>query len=395
MSPPDYACAATQFVAVRFWLPPHSGFWAGLLAARLRLEEVNRVWRPDLIVPLDDVSAWLLRGLAESEFASDNLRRLIQISVGSPSGYQACCSRIDFLDLATRMGVQAPASKPVDRATAFATAEAIGYPVMVKVNQTTGGCGVSIARNPAELAEGMKASGASQDRLVQKGRRIMHQVVWRLAGLPATPERIFELQKFIPGVPAMRSVAAWQGCVLAGASFVSECVHPQPFGASTVVRFIEHPGMDRTAKQLVAALGISGFVSFDFVIADEGGEAFVIECNPRVISSTHLGSLFGHDLCGALATQIGWREEPGHASLSSESRIALFPHEIARDPDSLLIRPDFGVLHDVPWDDPKVIAHCYRRLAQLHPGHAAAIGRLLDVESAQNKRAHLVTTDRS
>jgi len=378
MSPPDFACAATRFAAVHFRLPRHSGFWLGLLAAPFRLECATRNWRPDLIVPLDDVSAWLLRGLAADQSASADLRRLIEASLGSPSGYDAACSRIRFLELATSIGVRAPISRAVDKTTAFAAAEAMGYPVMIKVNQTAGGYGIRIARDPAQLAEGMEACGLGQGGLLQRGRREMRRLVWRLGRLPAAPHKVFELQQFIPGVPAMRTVAAWRGHVLAGASFISECVDPQPFGASTTLRFIDHPGMEATTKQLVAALGISGFASFDFVIAEDEGDAFVIECNPRVISSSHLGRLFGQDLCGALARQLGWPAETQKtAALPSGAPVALFPHEIARDPDSARLRSGSGILHDVPWDDPGVIEHCYRQLLRLHPNHAAAMARLL------------------
>jgi hypothetical protein len=77
MSPPGFAIAATRFAAVRFGLPRHRGLALGLLAARFRLEQANRDWRPDLIVPLDDASAWLLRGLATSRWASVELRHLL------------------------------------------------------------------------------------------------------------------------------------------------------------------------------------------------------------------------------------------------------------------------------------------------------------------------------
>ena len=167
------------------------------------------------------------------------------------------------------------------------------------------------------------------------------------------PHTVFQLQQFIPGVPAMRIVAAWQGRVLAGVSLLKACVNPQPFGPSTVVRYIDHPEMEETATRLVAALGLSGFASFDFVIAENGGGAFLIECNPRPVSMIHLGRLFGHDLCGAFARHLGWlTETPETVALPKETVVALFPNEIKRDPESAWLRSGSEVLHDVPWDDP-------------------------------------------
>jgi len=199
-----------------------------------------------------------------------------------------------------------------------------------------------------------------------------------------TPPTVFELQQFIPGVPAMRIVAACQGRVLAGVSLSKECVNPQPFGPSTIVRFLDHPEMEATATQLIAALGLSGFASFDFVIAENGGGAFLIEWNPRTVGSIHLGRMFGHDLCGALARHLGWlTETPATVELPKETAVALFPSEIERDPKSVWLRSGSGVLHDVPWDDPGVVEHCYRQLLQLHPSHAARIADLLCIENRE------------
>ncbi|MGH6846419.1 MAG: hypothetical protein ACREC0_02950 [Methylocella sp.] len=378
MSPPGFTIARTHFAAVHFRLPRHRGLALGLLAARFRLERANRDWRPDLIVPLDDASAWLLRGLATHRSVSVELRHLLEVSLGSPSGYDAACSRTRFLELATRIGVRVPASRAVDRTGALKAAAAMGFPVMVKCNQTTGGVGVTIVRDPAELVTCIEASGLGRGGLFRRSNGAALRFVWRLAGVWMAPGRIFELQQFIPGVPAMRIVAAWQGRVVAGVSFLKVCVNPQPFGPGTVVLFIDHPEMQATATRLVAALGLSGFAHFDFVIAEDGGGAFVIELNPRTTASLHLGRLFGHDLCGALARHLGWpAETPETVELPKETAVALFPNEIARDPESAWLRSGSGALHDVPWDDPGVVEHCYRQLLQVQPRHAARIARLL------------------
>jgi hypothetical protein len=111
MSPPGFTTATTRFAAAHFRLPRHRGLALGLLAARFRLEQANCDWRHDLIVPPDDASAWLLRGLATDRSVSIELRHLLEVSLGSPSGYDAACSRTHFLELATRIGVRAPASR--------------------------------------------------------------------------------------------------------------------------------------------------------------------------------------------------------------------------------------------------------------------------------------------
>ncbi|MGH6840947.1 MAG: hypothetical protein ACREDV_02480, partial [Methylocella sp.] len=110
----------------------------------------------------------------------------------------------------------------------------MGFPVMVKSNQTTGGQGVAIARDPAELAACIEVLGLGRGGLLRRSEGAARRFAWRIAGTWMTPDRIFELQQFIPGVPAMRIATAWQGRVLAGVSFLKPCVNPQPFGPGTV-----------------------------------------------------------------------------------------------------------------------------------------------------------------
>ena len=257
----------------------------------------------------------------------------------------------------------------------------MGFPVMIKLNQTYSGHGVAIAQDPASLLASIDAFGLGRSRLLRRTKTVARRFFWKRAGAWMTPGRIFELQQFIPGVPAMHIVAAWQGRLLAGLSFLKAAVKPQPFGPSTVVRCIEHAEMNATATKLVAALGLSGFASFDFVISQNGGGAFLIELNPRSTPALHLGRLFGHDLCGSLAQQLDWVKEPLETTiLPKEMAVALFPVEIERDPESAWLRSGSGVLHDIPWQDPGVVKHCYRRLLRLHPGHSARIAHLLRIE---------------
>jgi hypothetical protein len=57
MSPLGFAGARTCFAASFFHLPRHRSLKLGRLASRFRLQEANREWQPDLIVPLDDIAA--------------------------------------------------------------------------------------------------------------------------------------------------------------------------------------------------------------------------------------------------------------------------------------------------------------------------------------------------
>ena len=64
MSPSNYFCAKTGSARRHFSIPDHHGVWLGTLFVRHRLEDAVREWLPRLILPLDDISAWLLRSFA-------------------------------------------------------------------------------------------------------------------------------------------------------------------------------------------------------------------------------------------------------------------------------------------------------------------------------------------
>lgn len=389
MSPPGFTCARSRFVARHFHLSAHRGVWRGLLSVQSALERASRDWRPDLVVALDDVAAWLLRGLAVKKNVSAELRGLLEVSLGAPAGYDVSCSRARFLELATRIGVSAPKSRAVTSSTALETATEIGYPVMLKLEHSCAGFGVKIAETPEELKAAIVAAGfgglASTLRywaLLKRGKEVVRRIVWRFAGLRTTAKTAFELQQFVRGVGAMRAVSVWRGRVLAGVSFEKLCVYPEPFGPSTVIRIIEHPEMEAAVERIVAAVGYSGFAHFDFVIEEGTDRAFVIEMNSRATASAHLGRQFGHDLCGAMARQLRGSDISAQSpARSKETLIVRFPRELERDPESAWLKPGSGVLHDVPWDDPPVYEAYYRRLLRRRPEHAPQIAQRLDSEA--------------
>ena len=176
----------------------------------------------------------------------------------------------------------------------------------------------------------------------------------------------------------MRTVSAWKGQVLDGVSFIAERVHPEPTGASSVVRFIQHAEMEAAVRRLVEELGCSGLVSFDFILDAEHDAAYLIEMNPRPISATHLGRLFGHDAVAALLSRLQGMPAPRlAASVEPDCLVALFPKELERDPTALHRFSASHIMHDVPYDDPPVIAAYLRRLSRVHPGSARARARFL------------------
>ncbi len=246
---------------------------------------------------------------------------------------------------------------------------------MLKAEYTCGGHGVVIASNPGELQAAWKAmSGRVSFR--QRCRTAGRNLIWRIAGISGTGGMPPLMQALIPGVPAMRTVSAWRGQVLDGVSFVAERVHPAPTGASSVVRFIQHAEIEDTVRRLVEELGCSGLVSFDFILDADHDAAYLIEMNPRPIGATHLGRMFGHDAPAALLARLQGAPAPRlAASVEPDCLVALFPKELERDPTALHRFSSSNIMHDVPYDDPPVIAAYLRRLSHIHPEAASLTAR--------------------
>jgi len=277
------------------------------------------------------------------------------------------------MDLAAKLGVRKPAHcEAVDIETSLAAAESWGYPIVVKNEHTCGGKGVVIARDARELTAQIPPTAGSWP-WPRRLKLSVKKALFDFAGFGSGLLSGTILQSFVCGVPAFRTLAAWNGRVIEGASFVAEQMHPAPTGASTVVRYIENEEMDHTAATITAALGCSGFVSFDFMLDRKTGRASLIEMNPRSITTTHLGVLFGRDVCGAFAARLsGASLRPARAA-ETDSAIALFPKELERDPESPYLK-SHEVIHDVPSDDPALMAAYLKRLKAIHSRRANSAG---------------------
>lgn len=353
-----------------FGPPPFAGAWGVALWARGRLAGIARRWRPDLVVPLDDMAAHLLRDLAGDRRTDPGLRGLLGASLGPAEGFAVACSRERLVDLAAGLGLRVPAQRRVpDIADARAAAAEWGYPVVLKREQTCGGVGVAIVPDPQGLDRAFRAA-ARRARLKRRLRRWL--------GARTGHDGALTLQAFVPGALAMRMVACAGGTVLEGVSFAAERLHPAPVGASTMLRPIDNADMDGAARRIVGHLGSSGFVSFDFLLSPSGA-ATLIEMNPRPIASGHLGALFGRDVYGAfLAHRHGGAAHADAGPPRMEPRsVALFPREIDRDPASDAVAPGAAAHHDVPWDEPAVLEAYRAWLLARHPAQRGLVERLL------------------
>lgn len=297
------------------------------------LATIERV-RPDIVVASDDTSVAALHALAlqaQRSEPSEQLQRVLRASLGDLRQLATLRNRKLMAELAATVGVRRPAHARIfDEAAALDFAGRHGYPVVLKEEESVAGMGVAICRDEAELALALARS--------RQNPRVFSQ------GLLA--------QSFVEGRTAMRVVVAQNGRVLGGLSAIKLETWPTERGPSTCVELIQQPEMQSTAEAMLGALGYSGFASLDFML-DAAGRAHLIELNPRPTPITHLGERFGACLCqqlrAALTGEIGNAAEPQ----GLPSRVALFPQEWVRNPQSPHLAA--GVYHDVPWDEPDLV----------------------------------------
>lgn len=336
-------------LAAGFACLPH----VGLITAVGRAIEQ---WSPDLVVPGDDralsclheLHARARRGLGR---APRQMAELIEISLGDPRHYEIIEKKSEFVPLALAEDLRAPETvvvRDIDDLRRQLAGSA--FPLVLKIDGSWGGLGVRIVHSPEE------ALAAYRDLVAPPAwLRIAKQILQdlnfaplrdRLDGVPP----VVTLQAYVAGRPANRAVACWKGEVLAGLS-VEVIQTSGATGPASVVRVVDHPEMADATTRLVRRLGISGFCGVDFIL-DSAGRAHVIELNARTTTLCYLALDESSDMAGALYAKIARVAQRRVASIRHDL-ITFFPHELWRNPRSKFL---FSGYHDVPWDEPQLIA---------------------------------------
>ena len=303
--------------------------WVSTFAAAVRVQA------PAMIVPGDDRSAGLLHkvitdpppGLIPALHA--RLVELIQRSLGNPRYYQVASNKFMLAETATAAGVDVPEQRVVSGApAAIEAARQLGYPAVLKREQGSGADTIRVVADDSAVA-GFVAEASSWPVLVQK---------------------------FIKGRPAAFGAVALSGEMLAGVTAIRMQTEPPETGPATVYRLADRHDVATAAAKIIEVLGLSGFASFDFLLEDDTGVPYLLECNPRISVSSYIGTHFGADLSRELYRALaGAREEGRHQPPAQirEQIVALFPQEWMRQPDSVALR---SCVIDAPWDDPELFA---------------------------------------
>ena len=151
----------SRFVATRFVLPSWGGtYWASFLLHR-HLTRVSKAWGPDIVVPLDEMTAVQLRNLAIEARIPVLLRDRLVRSLGDPEHYATICSRGRLIELAGQLGVPAPAYARVGSlAMALAAAHGLSFPVVLKRDLRQAMAVSSLPKTPVNWPKPLPAPAA-------------------------------------------------------------------------------------------------------------------------------------------------------------------------------------------------------------------------------------------
>jgi carbamoylphosphate synthase large subunit len=315
------------------------------------LEAALLRFRPDLVIPCDERTVRDLHALWRRT-RHQQVKLLIEKSTAPADSFTTITSRAALLSLAQRHGARVPASMPLrDVRDLDRWAAANQTPFVLKADGSWAGFGVRIISNASVAEEAYsrmtrRASGrlAVRESLLEGNHFGIRS--WLRRERPA-----MSVQGYIDGWPANVGVACWQGEVLAAVCAESVAT-TSATGPSTVARIIDNVEMIDTAKRVVAALGLSGMIGFDFMIEAATGAAYLIEMNPRntPICAVRLGH--GRDLAEALVARLALRPVRERPPRTDRDIVVFFPDTWREDPGNKFLRSEY---HDVPWEQPELV----------------------------------------
>jgi len=337
LAPRDALATHTAFVDKIGYFPPDVTLYQWVQAVAGAVRAV----RPALILPGDDVAVRTLMQLAlrppeglRSD-VRDELADVVRRSLGPPSSWTDSIDKSRLFDVARRAGVPIADGDVAEREhDAAAIAAHLGYPVIVRPSRGSGGKGSARCDSEAELRSAIRLAPSPD-------------------GLDTGEPQRFVIQRFIDGRVVNRAALAWNGVEIAGFTRGRLETHPGPLGPASVVEFVGLPAVRDANLRLFAALDLHGLAGAQYMIEPDRGAALLIEIHRRMLPATHAGRLVGVDLAAALRACVDGVSWTGPTDLPGGTgrRIALFPQEWYRDPESAWLAT---LPSDAPWHDPRL-----------------------------------------
>ena len=349
------------------------------LNALATLKRAIEASRPDLIVSCDDRAVAHLLGLHKREKDSW-IAALIRRSLGTPENFPEMISRAGSMAATAQIGIRTPKTLPVaDETELEAVLAEIGLPVVVKADGSWGGDGVVVVRTKEEAVAAFHRLRRPASRLRNLARALKRKDAHFLLEALKPSKILISVQKFVPGRSAASAFACWNGEVAATIHY-DVLVSDGQIGPPNVIRRVDCAEMEEASRRIARRFGLSGIYGLDF-IRDDQGQAHLIEINPRTTQGGTLAFGDGRDMPQALAACVTCTPSARREAIPNDV-VAFFPAEWQRDAQSPYL---LGGYHNVPWDDPKVLKHCFDSLPQAQtPDRKAAIERLLASAPAGN-----------
>jgi hypothetical protein len=343
------------------------------LAAHASLRKAIEASKPDLLVTCDDRGVALLLKLYAAARAGSQMQSLIRRSFGTPDELPPVLPRAGTRRAARDLGVRAPETITVADAAALEDCLVrLGLPLVLKADGSWGGDGVIVARSRDEAFAAFAKLKRPASRLRNIARALRRKDAHFLIAAFAPPCPVVSAQRFVAGRSANSAFACWKGEIVAALHY-DVLISDGAMGPPNVIRRVDCPQMADASRLIAKRFGLSGLYGLDF-IRDNAGKAHLIEINPRTTQGGTLAFGEGRDLPSALAAAVARAPVKRREAIASDV-VAFFPSEWQRDPSSPYLASGH---HNVPWDDPRVLKHCFDSLPQAQsPARRAAIEVLL------------------
>ena len=213
--------------------------------------------------------------------------------------------------------------------------EGVGWPIMCKPPQGTGGYG---------LVKFDSSAGLNSNS---------HTMVFPILG-----------QKYIRGRRGVVDMLCSLGRPLAWLTSYTTRSVPAQFGASTARQFQAMPALRPLVEEVARFTKFEGLCGFDWIEEEGSGRHYLIEFHPRPPSGFRFGRFCGVDFSAAIAAWLKSGEISPPKTQPEGSSIAAhyFPGDLYRcfrQRDWRGLKPwlpGSGACHDVCWDDPCLFA---------------------------------------
>lgn len=314
---------------------------------------------PDLVVPCDDGVVWQLHELHRTK---QELRPLIERSLGAATGYEAVASRGRFMKIVEELHVRAPRTR--DIASADDLRDWFSEPGgsgdvksgamkagVLKLDWTCGGTGVRVVRSLGEAERVLAEMRRPQTVGTAVGRWMLIHDALALWKWKNHREAVLTIQEFVAGRPANTMMACRDGRVLALVTV--EVLYARGVtGTALAVRLVENDEIRTAAERIAERLQLSGFHGLDFILEDGTGHEYLIELNPRCTQLGHLDVGSEGDLAGVFCRAFTGAPRQENQRPICQKKIAFFPEALKSNPKCPFLERAYI---DAPWEEPRLV----------------------------------------